>query len=175
MSSPTAGSLASTPSAVSEPERPGQRRQDRHQPGCSLQELESLCRSRATGVGQPQRPRGRLGQIARFPVASFQAINLRKGIHRIGDSGRRSGSRSRRRSSACRYRYEEGRQTEPRALALVNVETHPDELLRAAILRNVGNAAAGGKVQDALGYFAQSEQRFQHLQAKQRCAKQRCG
>ena len=72
-------------------------------------------------------------------------------------------------------RYEEGRQTEPRALALVNVETHPDELLRAAILRNVGNAAAGGKVQDALGYFAQSEQRFQHLQAKQRCAKQRCG
>jgi hypothetical protein len=41
-------------------------------------------------------------------------------------------------------RYEEGRQTELRALALVNVETHPDELLRAAILRNVGNAAAGG-------------------------------
>jgi response regulator RpfG family c-di-GMP phosphodiesterase len=54
-------------------------------------------------------------------------------------------------------RKEEGQQIELRALALVNSEPHPDDLLRAAILHNIGNvAAADGNVPDALVYFEQS-------------------
>ena len=51
-------------------------------------------------------------------------------------------------------RAAEARQTEVRALALVNGEIHPDELLQAAILRNLANVAATeGDVPDALQYF----------------------
>jgi tetratricopeptide (TPR) repeat protein len=52
---------------------------------------------------------------------------------------------------------EEGRRSELRALTLVNAEPHPDNLLRAAILRNMGNiAAAEGNVPEALAYFEES-------------------
>jgi len=51
-------------------------------------------------------------------------------------------------------RSAEARQTELRALALLNTEVHPDELLRAAILHNLGNVAtADGDILDALSYL----------------------
>ena len=54
-------------------------------------------------------------------------------------------------------RAAEARQAELRALVLANGETHPDELLGAAILRNLGSvAAADGDIPNALSYFEQA-------------------
>lgn len=51
----------------------------------------------------------------------------------------------------------EGRETELRALTLVDSQPRPDELLRAAILRNLGNLAAdAGNFPEALRYLDQA-------------------
>ena len=54
-------------------------------------------------------------------------------------------------------RNDDAVQTEFRALALLNREPYPDDLLRAAILHNLGNlVAADGKPAASLAYFDQS-------------------
>ena len=61
------------------------------------------------------------------------------------------------RTQALSGQQEQGRQSELRALALLNREPHPDELLRAAILHIIGNIeAAEGNVAEALPYFQQA-------------------
>lgn len=61
-------------------------------------------------------------------------------------------------------RTAEARQTELHALELMNAEMQPDELLRAAILRNLGNvAAAEGDVPVALNYFAEALRRLERV------------
>lgn len=53
--------------------------------------------------------------------------------------------------------HEEGRETEVRALTLVNGEPLPDQLLRATILHNLGNnAVSEGNFAEAVGYYEQA-------------------